>query len=97
MSCFEPLSTNVAWAGILALSGFILSAPFARAAAGLGAPVSVRRFYLRRLTRLEPPFLISTLAIFVLGVVAGTIVLPDAWPHLLATLTYTVHSPGLLA
>jgi peptidoglycan/LPS O-acetylase OafA/YrhL len=51
--------------------------------------VSLGRYYLRRVTRLEPPFIISTLAIFVLGVGTGVLLLPEAWPHLLATLTYT--------
>ena len=72
-----------------ALSGFILAVPFCRANAGLAPRVALGRYYLRRVTRLEPPFIISTLGIFVLGVTTGILVLPDAWPHLLATLTYT--------
>ena len=72
-----------------ALSGFILAVPFCRAHAGLAPGVSIGRYYLRRVTRLEPPFIISTLAIFVLGVATGLLLLPEAWPHLLATLTYT--------
>jgi peptidoglycan/LPS O-acetylase OafA/YrhL len=72
-----------------ALSGFVLALPFCRANAGLSPKVSLSRYYLRRLTRLEPPFIVSTVGIFVLGCATGILVLPDAWPHLLATLTYT--------
>ena len=50
-----------------ALSGFILALPFCRAHAGLGAKVPVGRYYLRRVTRLEPPFILSTFAIFSLS------------------------------
>ncbi len=44
-----------------AISGFILALPFARQHMGAGRPVSLRKYFVRRLTRLEPPFLINIL------------------------------------
>ncbi|HXD01600.1 MAG TPA: acyltransferase [Verrucomicrobiae bacterium] len=45
------------------ISGFILAVPFARQFAGGGKPVDLRLYYIRRVTRLEPPYII-TLVIF---------------------------------
>ncbi|MBB5064755.1 acyltransferase [Granulicella mallensis] len=44
-----------------AISGFILAQPFLRHHLLHGEAVSVRRFYRRRLTRLEPPYILSLL------------------------------------
>jgi peptidoglycan/LPS O-acetylase OafA/YrhL len=41
-----------------AISGFILSLPFARWWLGGEKPVSLRGYYLRRVTRIEPPYVI---------------------------------------
>lgn len=41
------------------LSGFVLGLPFARARLGQGERPALGAFYLRRLTRLEPPYLLS--------------------------------------
>ncbi|MEI6232444.1 MAG: acyltransferase [Planctomycetota bacterium] len=71
-----------------AISGFILSLPFAEAALrGKPAPV-LTRYYLRRLTRLEPPFLINLLLAFaMLYAVRGTQML--SWtPNLFAGMGY---------
>jgi len=43
------------------LSGYVLARPFYRTYRLGGAPVSLRRYFLRRLTRLEPPYLLSLL------------------------------------
>ncbi len=48
------------------ISGFILGLPFARRFLGQTEPVSLRSYYLRRLTRLEPPYLIHLLFVFLL-------------------------------
>ena len=47
-----------------AISGFILGVPFARQYFGQAEPVRLKKYYLRRLTRLEPPYVIQL--IFVL-------------------------------
>jgi peptidoglycan/LPS O-acetylase OafA/YrhL len=49
-----------------AISGFILALPFARQNLGQGEPVRLKAYYLRRLTRLEPPYIIQL--VFVLAV-----------------------------
>jgi len=47
------------------ISGFILAMPFLRANASGRQSPSLKSFYLRRLTRLEPPYLIATLLAFI--------------------------------
>ena len=49
-----------------AISGFILGLPFARQHLGQAEPVRLKAYYLRRLTRLEPPYIIQL--VFVLFV-----------------------------
>ena len=71
------------------ISGFILALPFARQYLAGGPPVSLRKFYLRRLTRLEPPFLVATalttamILIYTRGAPA-----PGFYAHLAATSFY---------
>lgn len=49
------------------ISGFILAIPFMRYGLGLtDKKTRLKAYYLRRLTRLEPPYVISTVAIFLL-------------------------------
>jgi peptidoglycan/LPS O-acetylase OafA/YrhL len=48
-----------------AISGFILALPFARQHLGMGEPVRLKAYYLRRLTRLEPPYVIQLVFVFV--------------------------------
>jgi peptidoglycan/LPS O-acetylase OafA/YrhL len=43
------------------ISGFILAQPFVRQHLDHGKPVSLGAFYLRRVTRLEPPYILSLL------------------------------------
>jgi peptidoglycan/LPS O-acetylase OafA/YrhL len=73
------------------VSGFILSIPFAGAALGGGRPVSLRSYFLRRLTRIEPPYVINMLACFALiwATNPGRVVF---LPHLAASLAY-LHGP----
>jgi peptidoglycan/LPS O-acetylase OafA/YrhL len=52
------------------ISGFVLALPFARMHLEDARPVSLRDYYLRRVTRLEPPYLISLFA-FLLLKIAG--------------------------
>lgn len=65
------------------LSGYIIACPF------LGAkPPALRAYFLRRITRLEPPYIISMLLIFALKVVVSGLALVALLPHLLASLVY---------
>jgi len=49
-----------------AISGFILGLPFARQYFGGGEPVRLKAYYLRRLTLLEPPYVIHLVFVFFL-------------------------------
>ena len=71
------------------LSGFLLALPFARWRLGMANEPSLRSYYLRRLTRLEPPYIVLMLLIFaghlfVSGISNGLLLLPN----LLAGLVY---------
>lgn len=70
------------------ISGFVLSLPFLRARAEGGSPVSVRRYFARRLRRIEPPYVLS-LALFLVGdIVLLRTPLRSLLPHFLAGLAY---------
>ncbi|HEX2606263.1 MAG TPA: acyltransferase [Flavisolibacter sp.] len=72
------------------ISGFILSLPFAQQYRKQGKKVGLRRYYLRRLTRLEPPYLILLVLLFLVQVlVLKTYTFGFLWPRLLASATYT--------
>jgi peptidoglycan/LPS O-acetylase OafA/YrhL len=47
------------------VSGFILSLPFARQWLCAGNPISLREYYIRRVTRIEPPYVIHLVLLFV--------------------------------
>jgi peptidoglycan/LPS O-acetylase OafA/YrhL len=49
-----------------AISGFILSLPFARQHLCAGKQVGLREYYIRRVTRIEPPYVIHLIFLFVL-------------------------------
>lgn len=72
------------------LSGFILSLPFAKKFTAGNRQLSLKNYFLRRLTRLEPPYIISTIGFFVLLVfITGKYTFSYLLPHLLASLTYS--------
>ena len=52
------------------ISGFVLALPFASASLAGTPPVKLGDYYLRRLTRLEPPYLISLVGLLLLKIVA---------------------------
>lgn len=56
-----------------ALSGFILALPFVSARLAAGRRVSLRSYFLRRVTRIEPPYLVA------LALVALLAATTDAW------------------
>lgn len=57
-----------------AISGFILGLPFAKYYLAEGRKVNLKNYFIRRLTRLEPPYLVSLLALFLVPL----IVLPQS-------------------
>ena len=73
------------------ISGFILSIPFWRAYRWGAKPVDLKSYLIRRLTRLEPPFLVAIIGFLlvhwlVLGEELGKLI-----PHFFATIFY-VHT-----
>lgn len=70
------------------ISGFILALPFARHLLAREKPVSLRKFYLRRVTRLEPPYILSVILFTVLFGVYSHGITADFLRHALASLFY---------
>lgn len=84
------------------ISGFILSVPFARAyLVDEGRRIDLKRYYLRRLTRLEPPYIIALLLFFLAHVfVVNKYSISELVPSLFASLVYvhdlTFHQHSLI-
>jgi peptidoglycan/LPS O-acetylase OafA/YrhL len=74
-----------------AISGFLLSLPFARARLAKKRSPSLKRYYLRRVTRLEPTYIINLLLALVLLVIVKRESVSLLMPHFLASLFY-VHN-----
>ncbi len=77
------------------ISGFLLAIPFAKASFSASDPPSLRKYYLRRLTRLEPPYIVAACSLFLLGAIIHHFKLAaprwpqfSDWPHLLGSLFY---------
>jgi len=68
------------------LSGFVLAVPFIRWRAMHAEPVSLPTYLVRRLTRIEPPFVAIVIVLFLLSSALRS---ASTAPHLAATLTYT--------
>lgn len=114
MSCFfcAPVTGGVAAVfhmdrGVpifFAISGLVLGLPFARQYIQGGRKLELNAYFLRRVTRLEPPYIINLLLRFPLVVWLRHIAFSTELPHLLASLFYvhwlaygtypTVHRPS---
>lgn len=70
------------------ISGFILGLPFAARYLKSTRPVSLRKYYLRRLTRLEPPYFAAVLLLFVLAITIQHQSAAALSSHLWASLAY---------
>lgn len=70
------------------ISGFILGIPFAARYLKSAEKVSLRRYFVRRLARLEPPYVLSLLCFFVMKILAAKGTALTLWPHLAASLLY---------
>jgi peptidoglycan/LPS O-acetylase OafA/YrhL len=71
-----------------AISAFIVGLPFARHRLLGGPAVATGSFYLRRLTRLEPPYVINMVFLWLLGAALGHWTLAGAGTSLVASLLY---------
>ena len=70
------------------ISGMILALPFARQFLLGRKPVSLRKFYLRRVTRLEPPYIAAILISVTLFAIFARGLPPGYLGHVLASLFY---------
>ncbi len=68
------------------ISGFILGLPFARYYLQEAKKVSLKNYFIRRLTRLEPPYLISLLILFV----GYVVVFNESWVAMLDNLIASI-------
>jgi peptidoglycan/LPS O-acetylase OafA/YrhL len=73
------------------ISGFILGLPFAAHHLKNAPRVNLRKYYLRRLTRLEPPYFVTVLLLFLLALWVQGKTAAVLFPHLAASLFY-LHS-----
>lgn len=73
------------------ISGFVLAVPFCKHALNGGPSVGLTKYFWRRLTRLEPPYIISMLAFFITMPLFGKGTWHSLFPHLVASLAY-VHN-----
>ncbi|MBV6429686.1 MAG: hypothetical protein KIPDCIKN_04261 [Haliscomenobacter sp.] len=72
-----------------AISGFILALPFIKHFADPpGAPLRLKAYFLRRLTRLEPPYILWMSIFFAVLLLRGTYPAPVAFAHYMASLFY---------
>ena len=82
------------------LSGFILCLPFAHHYINSGKAVSLKKYYLRRVTRLEPPYFIAMCVLFLIHLSARMVPPSVLLPHWLASLSYShdliYHRPPML-
>lgn len=53
------------------ISGFILALPFAKAAFSDSPKPSIKKYFMRRLTRLEPPYIIALILMFIYQLTLG--------------------------
>lgn len=74
------------------ISGFILALPFARQHLYDGSKVSLGRYFRKRLTRLEPPYLITLTLLFLGHIAMGTAALEQLTRHYAAGFFY-LHNP----
>lgn len=85
----QPLSNGFRGVTLFfVISGMILALPFARQYLLGSKPVSLRKYYLRRVTRLEPPYLASLLLIVLMIVICRHGIPEGLLPHAWATAFY---------
>jgi peptidoglycan/LPS O-acetylase OafA/YrhL len=72
-----------------AISGFVLSYPFAQHTLAHGPPIGMRPYFIRRLTRLEPPYVVNLLITSFALVSMRLVDARELLPHLLASMLYS--------
>lgn len=80
------------WQGVelfFVISGFILGLPFAKEKIHGGRKIKLKSYFMRRLTRLEPPYIVAMIIFFFMMVSSGENTFKELLPSLASTLTYT--------
>lgn len=70
------------------LSGFILALPFVKYFVQSEKKPSIKKYYLRRLTRLEPPYFAALIIFFLLYLIKGEHTFSELWPGLILNFFY---------
>ncbi|GAA1389987.1 acyltransferase [Luteococcus peritonei] len=70
------------------ISGMVLALPFVRHARGVGKPVGLKKYFLRRITRLEPPYVLVMTGLFVMLLLMHDNTPGTLTTHWLASLLY---------
>jgi peptidoglycan/LPS O-acetylase OafA/YrhL len=80
------------------ISGFVLSLPFARYYLKQGKKVYLKQYFIRRLTRLEPPYFLIMIFLFFFLAATHLYTAKELTPHLIASLLYAhnIIYPGTL-
>ena len=73
------------------ISGFVLSLPFANYYLKKGKKIYLKQYFLRRITRLEPPYFLIMIFLFLFKIATPGYTAEELTPHLLASLFY-VHN-----
>ena len=74
------------------ISGFILGLPFAKTYIANGKKLSIKKFFLKRLTRLEPPYILVMVALFFANVyLVNSLSFQEGFKSLLSSIFY-VHN-----
>lgn len=71
------------------ISGFVLCLPFANHVINGGKKIELKQYYLRRVTRLEPPYFIVMICLFFAHLILRTNTFDTLLPSLLASLIYS--------
>ena len=71
-----------------ALSGFILALPFARNLIYGAKTVDISRYYLRRVTRIEPPYIVALVGVYLAAWGCNQVVKFGLWPTFSARVFY---------
>ena len=81
-------SLNIGVPLFFVISGMILGLPFARYWLLTGPKISLKRYFLRRVTRLEPPYIGALLLLFALKYLGHRGTIAEMLPHLGASAAY---------
>lgn len=88
---FTHFVTNRGFIGVyifFAISGFILGLPFAAHSLHQGKKVELKSYFWRRITRLEPPYIIVMTVFAVAVVLMGFYTFQDIIPHYFSSIFY---------